>query len=556
MPRATRRPRPHGFLELQDQAPSRARGLLGSATGAIATASSRLTRLVPVSVPLILARQPRYAAHAAILVVGGALAAGVALQPRPAPTPSVELTLADPPLEMVAISEEPQEIMEPTEAVAEDAVVDAVVAPPARAETPKPRTHTVEEGESLRMLAAKYAVSPETIMAANGISNPDLLKIGQELTILPMSGVLYTLRPGEMLRQVADFFEVPLAEIIAANELGPNPDVVPEGTQLFVPGADPAVLANTNRRVLKPGGEVVAAGVSSAELRSAAPSTRTYEVQPGDTLAGIAQIFGVDVATILSSNGIANPDTIKPGTELRILPVKGIEYEVDPGETLADIAWRYQVDLGLLLDYNNLDNPDVIRVGDKLVLPGGQRRPEAAPPAPVVEAPVAPPVAQTQGSQPAPAAAPKPAAQAPAPAPAPKPAPKPAPAPPTNARGGAAVVQFAMQFQGYPYVFGGTSPRGFDCSGFVFYVHNQTGNPIGRGMWQQFNGGPRVSIDQLQPGDTVFFANTYMPGLSHNGIYIGGGQFVHASDPSVGVVVSSMHSSYWSSRFAGAARLY
>jgi cell wall-associated NlpC family hydrolase len=118
------------------------------------------------------------------------------------------------------------------------------------------------------------------------------------------------------------------------------------------------------------------------------------------------------------------------------------------------------------------------------------------------------------------------------------------------------VVQFAMQFLGYPYVFGGTSPSGFDCSGFVYYVHNHTGNPIGRGMWQQLNGGPRIPVDDLRPGDTVFFANTYEPGLSHDGIYIGNGQFIHASDPSVGVVVSSMNTAYWSSRYVGASRLY
>ena len=114
----------------------------------------------------------------------------------------------------------------------------------------------------------------------------------------------------------------------------------------------------------------------------------------------------------------------------------------------------------------------------------------------------------------------------------------------------------AMKFLGYPYVFGGTSPAGFDCSGFVYYIHQVSGSPVGRGMWKQFNGGARISRDELVPGDTVFFANTYMPGLSHNGIYIGNGQFVHASDPSVGVVVSSMGSSYWASRYVGAARLF
>ena len=91
---------------------------------------------------------------------------------------------------------------------------------------------------------------------------------------------------------------------------------------------------------------------------------------------------------MLSSNGIDDPDTIKPGSELRILPVKGLEYTVQPDETLADISFKYQVDLGLLLDYNDLNDPDVISIGAKLVVPGGKLRADAVPaPAPVVDAP-------------------------------------------------------------------------------------------------------------------------------------------------------------------------
>ena len=112
-----------------------------------------------------------------------------------------------------------------------------------------------------------------------------------------------------------------------------------------------------------------------------------------------------------------------------------------------------------------------------------------------------------------------------------------------------------MNFVGSRYVFGGTSPAGFDCSGFIWYVHKINGIATSRGLWGQMNAGPRIARENLQPGDTVFFANTYMPGLSHAGIYLGGGRFVHAIDESRGVGVSGMGEAYWASRYVGATRI-
>jgi cell wall-associated NlpC family hydrolase len=437
-------------------------------------------------------------------------------------------------------------------------MLEATIAPP---EPPKPFTHTVEDGETVRMLAARFSISPETILAANGLWNPDMLQVGQDLVILPTDGVVYTLRQGDTLRKVADHFGVALNDIIDANQLGPDPNLVQPGTRVMGPGATPVVpqhrvvrtvqATNSDQEAAAIGGGV---SLPIDDTAQAVPSTRTYEVQLGDTLAGIADTFGVDVDTILSSNGIDDPDTIHPGSELRILPVKGLEYTVQPDETLADIAYRYQVDLGLLLDYNDLNDPDVIRVGAKLVVPGGKLRADlVAAPAPAPElASVAAPVGGALVPVSAPAA--KPVAK-PAPAPSRPAAAAPAPEMDTGG-GGATIVANAMKYVGYRYVFGGTSPAGFDCSGFVYYIHNHSGAPVGRGMWQQYNGGAHIPMSALQPGDTVFFANTYMPGLSHDGIYVGGGQFVHASDERTGVTISSIYSGYWQAHYVGATRLW
>ncbi|HLG50801.1 MAG TPA: NlpC/P60 family protein, partial [Chloroflexota bacterium] len=80
------------------------------------------------------------------------------------------------------------------------------------------------------------------------------------------------------------------------------------------------------------------------------------------------------------------------------------------------------------------------------------------------------------------------------------------------------------------------------------------GIPIARDMWGQLQSGPRVSRSNLQPGDIVFFANTYQSGLSHDGIYIGGGRFINAVDYGIGVAVRSLSDPYWSSRYFGAVR--
>ena len=508
--------------------------------------------------------KPRYLLHGVVAAVSVAALSSIALHPRPLPATQADAApLAEASSSLLAL-DVPAPTPVPT-AVAEPVndVLEAGIAP---AEPPKPTTHSVEEGETVRMLAAKYGISPETIMAANGLRNPDLLKVGQDLVILPTDGVLYTLKAGETISKVAERFNVDAGDIIRANVLGPNPDLVQPGTKLVVPGVTP-LLPSSVSGVAQPGGNntdqyaaAIGDGVSLPldDSVTAVPSTRTYEVQAGDTVAGIAYSFGVDVQTILSSNGIDDPDTIHPGSELRILPVKGLEYEVQADETLADIAYKYQVDLGLLLDYNDLNDPDVIRVGAKLVVPGGKLRPDLVPaPAPVVDTPRTQAVAATAGGAAVAVAAPPKPAAAPAPKPAaPKPA-APASAPAlASGGGGGVVVANAMKFAGYRYVFGGTSPAGFDCSGFVFYIHNRSGDPVGRGMWQQYNGGAHVPMSALQPGDTVFFANTYMPGLSHDGIYIGGGQFIHASDERTGVTISSIYTSYWQSHYVGATRLW
>lgn len=116
-----------------------------------------------------------------------------------------------------------------------------------------------------------------------------------------------------------------------------------------------------------------------------------------------------------------------------------------------------------------------------------------------------------------------------------------------------AVIATAKSFIGVPYVWGGTTPNGFDCSGFTQYVLARNGISVPRTAAEQYNEGTSVSKANLRVGDLVFFT-TYKAGPSHLGFYIGDGNFIHASS-SKGVTISSLSNSYYADRYIGARRV-
>lgn len=116
-----------------------------------------------------------------------------------------------------------------------------------------------------------------------------------------------------------------------------------------------------------------------------------------------------------------------------------------------------------------------------------------------------------------------------------------------------AITEEAQKYVGVPYQFGGTTPRGFDCSGFIQYVFNKKGILLPRGADEQYTAGRKVSVNALQPGDLVYF-QTYDEGISHSGLYLGDGYFISATT-SRGVAVATMKSGYWHDRYMGANRV-
>jgi murein DD-endopeptidase MepM/ murein hydrolase activator NlpD len=216
-------------------------------------------------------------------------------------------------------------------------------AAPARAEVVQ---YVVVEGDTIESVAAKFDVLPETVMGSNGIfDSSEALQPGRTIAVPPIDGMYYVPNQGDTLETIARRFQVDPAAIAA---YGPN--AIADG-------------------VVQPGKALVVPGGMMPQREAA----MTYAVKQGDTLRGVAARFGVDVPTLLNANEIPDPDNLQIGSQLKVLPVSGIEYKVEKGDNILTIADKLGVTPQMILDYqpNHLTVDSVLQIDQMIMVPGG-----------------------------------------------------------------------------------------------------------------------------------------------------------------------------------------
>lgn len=277
-----------------------------------------------------------------------------------------------------------------------------------------------------------------------------------------------------------------------------------------------------------------------------------HTVQPGETLSIIAERCGCSVRALQDANPDLGAVDPQPGSSLRLPPSdRWVRHTVCRGDTLFAISRRYGATVDEIRQASRLEGTD-LEVGMALCVPR-----VAEPAALPITTPPPPPSAGTSLASP-----PTPSSNGALPRwveirlPDGRRAWAPtdqmivasaSPAPPER------VVALARQFIGTPYRWGGESPNGADCSGFVEEVFRLAGHRLPRTADVQFQASQPLEAGAMQPGDLVFFS-TYLPGPSHVGIYAGSGVFIHASS-SRGVTESHLDESYYARRYLGARRI-
>ncbi|MDU0156836.1 peptidoglycan endopeptidase [Bacillus cabrialesii] len=389
--------------------------------------------------------------------------------------------------------------------------------------------YTVKSGDSLWLIANEFKMTVQELKKLNGLSS-DMIRAGQKLKVSgtvssspsPSSSTksssnksssssssssgTYKVKLGDSLWKVANKVNMSVAELKVLNNLKSD-----------------TIYVNQVLKTKSSGSDTSSKDTSSQSNKTAA--TTKYTVKSGDSLWKIANNYNLTVQQIRNSNNLKS-DMLYVGQVLKLTgkassgtssspssssnagsSTTTTTYTVKSGDSLWVIAQKFNVTAQQIREKNNLKT-DVLQVGQKLAITGK---------------------ASSSGSSSSGSSSTSSS---------------------TSAKINTMIAAAKAQL-GVPYRWGGTTPNGFDCSGFMYYALNKV-TSVSRltaaGYWNTMK-----SVSQPAVGDFVFFT-TYKAGPSHVGIYLGNGEFINANDS--GVVISNMNNSYWKQRYLGAKRFF
>lgn len=419
-------------------------------------------------------------------------------------------------------------------------------------------SYTVKKGDNPSTIADKFGIKVEALLDANDLSTKSVLHIGQQLTIpgkeapkaaaaktsktAPTTApefVEYTIVPGDTLTEIAEAHEASLAEILQANNLTDQTTLM-VGLKIKIPVED------------------LTAGI---EVPDPNDEPVSYTLKAGESLWSVAQKYGIRVPDLATYNRVGTGQVLQPGTILQIpaagvsvpkdvldnidpsAPIGGtggilslesapdetpgplgeadITHQVQPGDTVSHLAVKYRTTRQAIFEANKLASRDTLSPGRKLVIPQGSLDRDRAKLAGIKDA--------NRSNRELPS---------------------------RDTSMGQRIVRYALQFQGTPYKWAGVDlKRGVDCSGYVMSVYKNFGKSLPHSSKALAGVGTRVHRENLIAGDILLF-HTTRSGISHTGIYIGGGKFIHASTNQKKVRIDSLSEAYYNRAYVTARRIF
>ncbi|MDR7418197.1 MAG: NlpC/P60 family protein [Armatimonadota bacterium] len=280
-------------------------------------------------------------------------------------------------------------------------------------------------------------------------------------------------------------------------------------------------------------------------------ATTAYRIQEGDTLWSLSRRFGTTPERLAAMNAMSVEATLSIGRMIRVpssravgsrtvsgavgrpsartqAPVATRVHRIQPGDTLWSLSRRYGTTPERLAAMNGITLTTTLRLERPLKVPG--------------TAPSVRPAGAVERVDPAEAAARREAIRK-----------RLATLPSRGEKWTDDLLTLSRRYLGVRYRWGGTTPRAFDCSGFMYYVYARMGVSLPRTTFEMYDAGVPVPREELKAGDLVFF-QTISPGPSHAGIYLGDGRFIHSSSGAGRVLISTMLDGYYAPRYLGARR--